>query len=1091
MKKTLQLKLLLVLGFISSWSHAQIFKDTIYVASDGIDSYVYGAAGTTNYGTDTVMSVHWTGTRAMRTFLDVDLTGIPSNAIVLKTELKLNALIVNNAANHPMYVERVLSSWTETGITYSNQPKVTTAGRASITQAQTSSTGLQSMDITALGQFAVNHPEINYGWRISLQTESGATANGVVYASSEHGTSSKRPYVVVEYVLPIQLTATIKHCTNGMSNGTIDVTVDDGSGTYTAYTWYKYAAGTVTTVQSGSSISTIDIDSLADGLYLCTVTDNKGTTGYKYFLVGEYGTTTSVEFRNTSSTANSIAFNEDAQLSYTVSPADGTREGGSDATMNAYYSSTTYQSALLKYKVDFDSLFDITQADLRLISGGHYRNASPATTDSGYVARVTADWLEGTATWNTKPASTTSNRITINQTSPAGAVTRNDTLNILNFVEKWQEYPDSNFGIDLSLKKYTQSADAYLRYYSTDNSTASNRPGFALTYSLPEQLVTNFVDSLGTGTISLVAPNGELPYTYLISYDTLPVFDSIWYSVKDSIAIDSADFYHGRSNTHRFTYANLPNDHYFIGVYDNNGALIFSDDVYLTPTFEVFDSTDLTVSGDTLKVQSGQSSATATLFASLPIEESGGFEMEVISLGGDVVAGVDNIDDVFPTTNRDYLYAFDIKTSGKVYAMRSDTKLDSTTVSVGAILKLYKDENNVMHFYKNGIEFEKDTLSDTLTNDFKLQVQLKSSASKALFKGLSKGFKKPKLKYTVVQAECGDSEGSITITVPSNTFFAPTINSYSITDLSSTVVASGSTSATVNLGPGIYTLHYNFTIGSVSYPYQEQFIIGYKMIWTNLSNMTEYTSPYDYIKPTSLSSLGTAKSANTASQAYNNWIQFSTQGSSGTFALGYEQIQFKNAAGAYPFKLIIYEPGGGIISKFVYVYDQDSYVGEFIGGADPFRAHLSNTGTVDIYYSNALKYSFTTTVTGTLTVAVAEYNKVEIDKAIASFCYPSNPYVAKTKPVTDGSYFITIDDLLNFQYTGEYNQSDLIYELTDETGAVVSAANYTIDLTTGTGILKKNADNRYTLDMESLPGGFYLLTITNVKGEKHYLRIKN
>jgi hypothetical protein len=90
----------------------------------------------------------------------------------------------------------------------------------------------------------------------------------------------------------------------------------------------------------------------------------------------------------------------------------------------------------------------------------------------------------------------------------------------------------------------------------------------------------------------------------------------------------------------------------------------------------------------------------------------------------------------------------------------------------------------------------------------------------------------------------------------------------------------------------------------------------------------------------------------------------------------------------------------------------------------------------------------------------------------------------------DGSYYVAIDNKVQFQYTGEYNKSDLQYELTNEEGEVI-ASGFTIEsLLFPLTELKKNADNRYEIDLLSLPSGYYMLTITNVKGEEHFIRIK-
>jgi hypothetical protein len=1066
--------------------------DTIYVATGGVDARVYSGATSTNYGSDTTLRVNWDygpPSYANRTFIKPDYSSISREDFVVDANLYMYAQVVDNSASHPIYVENVTGTWTEGGITWANQPAVTASSRTSVAHAAISSTGWHVLPVKFISRVDVNAPDKFYGWRISLQSESGTTDNGIIYASSEHDTVDWRPYVIIEHQPPITVSGYVTHCTGGNDDGAITVSAAGGCESFVSYRWRKLTSGTLSTIETGTYMEDAAVSDLADGLYLFDVTDYKGGTGYRWFFVGEEGVTTNVGFYMSNSTAR-VDYTEDALVQYIYSPVDSFITNGGSLHYGCLVNTSGEYSNYAQYFVDWDPSLEFTRADHALnYNAGHYQTAT--SDNDAWISRIVGPWDESSLTWAIRPGVTTTDRFLLPGTTTIGFENRNDTLDILGFVPYWQQHPDESFGYEMAIQDNPQPAQGSLGYGSSDHGTINHN--LMVSFTVRPQIETNWVDSLGRGSITVNAIAGELPYKYLISYDTLPVLDTIWYAIRDSLPpdIDSAEFYSGQHNTRNYVFSNLPNNHYWIGVYDNNGFLLMNKEVFLGPDLVVYDSTDLEVDGDTLLVKAGETEATATLFAWLPEEDDGGFELKIVTLDDELWVGLDNIDDAFPAFDRDYRYLFKISSSGKAYVRRDTLLMDSVNVSVGDMLKLYRDEFDILHFYKNGIEFASDTLVDSLKNDFKVQAHLKGADAKLLFKVQTTGLKKPKLKYTLEQPGCGDSEGTITITVPSNTFFGPTLNNYVIKDESGATVASGSSSTTISLPPGYYTVHYHYTIASVSYAWYEQFIIGYKIIWANLDNITEMPGTFNSITPTNLASNGTCNSANAASQDDDNWIRFYTQGKSPNFGTAYERMQLENQAGDYVIKLIILEPGGMIISKFVFVYDESSFDSWFIGGLDPFRIVVEDNGDVELFHGTVSQAAFASSVSGNLKLAVEEYKKVRIDNAIASFCYPVNDYVAKTKSSRDGSYFITNDDELKFQYTGEYNESDLVYELTNEAGAVISTSDYDIDVTGSTGINQKNADNRYTLDMNILPAGFYLLTITNEKGEEHYLRIKN
>ena len=87
----------------------------------------------------------------------------------------------------------------------------------------------------------------------------------------------------------------------------------------------------------------------------------------------------------------------------------------------------------------------------------------------------------------------------------------------------------------------------------------------------------------------------------------------------------------------------------------------------------------------------------------------------------------------------------------------------------------------------------------------------------------------------------------------------------------------------------------------------------------------------------------------------------------------------------------------------------------------------------------------------------------------------------------DGGLYIAEAGMLKFKYVEEYadkdNQPYLTYNIHDNSNAVVMSSN-SVSLSVNQG------DNRYQLDVSTLPVGIYRLEVINAKNEKRYLRFQ-
>ena len=180
------------------------------------DAVVRQATPTTALGTGTTFEVSSASAANRRAYLKFDLTGcspsIPSNATIRAATLRLYASAVP-AACRTLDIFRVTSAFTESTITWNNQPFGTTLNNpASGSRTDSFDVGsvagclnlaagyLTGADVTTdVGAFVAG-TATNNGWMIRDDTESSATARTVTFSAKDLGTLAQAPQLVVTYV---------------------------------------------------------------------------------------------------------------------------------------------------------------------------------------------------------------------------------------------------------------------------------------------------------------------------------------------------------------------------------------------------------------------------------------------------------------------------------------------------------------------------------------------------------------------------------------------------------------------------------------------------------------------------------------------------------------------------------------------------------------------------------------------------------------------------------------------------------------------------------------------------------------------------
>jgi hypothetical protein len=182
-----------------------------------VDASVRQDAAGTNLGTATTAQVTSAASANRRLYIRFDLAAcsptIPATAVVRQATLRLYASAVP-AACRTLDLFRVASTWSEAGITWTNQPFGTainnpTAASAVATVTVGAPAGCQNrvagyltgVTLTASVATFVAGGATNFGWMIRDDVEGSATSQTVTVSAKELNTIGQVPQLVITYVL--------------------------------------------------------------------------------------------------------------------------------------------------------------------------------------------------------------------------------------------------------------------------------------------------------------------------------------------------------------------------------------------------------------------------------------------------------------------------------------------------------------------------------------------------------------------------------------------------------------------------------------------------------------------------------------------------------------------------------------------------------------------------------------------------------------------------------------------------------------------------------------------------------------------------
>lgn len=173
------------------WKPAPASASTGYTLAVTADSYVHGGMTSTNYGTDTTLTVKKRDNNSAyvrEAYLRFNKSSVSGTINSAQIKLYVTSLH-SNTPTFPLRAYGIQNnSWTETGITYANRP--TEAG-----------TALGSATASAAGQYVyldvTSYVQQQSGNQLNFRIIGLTEDYGAAFASKENTTASRRPVLVI------------------------------------------------------------------------------------------------------------------------------------------------------------------------------------------------------------------------------------------------------------------------------------------------------------------------------------------------------------------------------------------------------------------------------------------------------------------------------------------------------------------------------------------------------------------------------------------------------------------------------------------------------------------------------------------------------------------------------------------------------------------------------------------------------------------------------------------------------------------------------------------------------------------------------
>lgn len=198
----------LMLG--SQYSFAQITL-TIGPGANWTDNLLNYSNPNYNYATYGNFAANAWSNGGFRSLVKFNLNSIPTGANIQSATLYLysNPTVTSSSAwngnsqlsgSNAVFFEKVTENWSESNVTWNNQPATTTSGRIWFPPSTSTTENIQ-VNITSFVQSWIDNPSANYGMKMRLENE--VQYRSRTYASENHTDTNIRPKLVITYTAPL------------------------------------------------------------------------------------------------------------------------------------------------------------------------------------------------------------------------------------------------------------------------------------------------------------------------------------------------------------------------------------------------------------------------------------------------------------------------------------------------------------------------------------------------------------------------------------------------------------------------------------------------------------------------------------------------------------------------------------------------------------------------------------------------------------------------------------------------------------------------------------------------------------------------
>lgn len=180
--------------------------------ADGKDAEIFSCVpcgyANHNYGTKRDFNaIAWTNggnTSIVRSLIQFDLSQIPQSAIIHSATLSLYFNPTSEEGSHAQflstnesYLERITDNWSESTVTWNNQPTTTSLNRVSLPHTTSSTQSFTSINVKKLILDSRRFPASSFGFMLKLQNE--CVYKKLIFASSDNPNPAIRPKLTITY----------------------------------------------------------------------------------------------------------------------------------------------------------------------------------------------------------------------------------------------------------------------------------------------------------------------------------------------------------------------------------------------------------------------------------------------------------------------------------------------------------------------------------------------------------------------------------------------------------------------------------------------------------------------------------------------------------------------------------------------------------------------------------------------------------------------------------------------------------------------------------------------------------------------------